>query len=74
MLQRGFFCVAAAVMICAIGAALLQLAVLILGLSSPLAITAITLVAVIVLNSLRRRLRASAGHRFGSRNPHGIHR
>jgi hypothetical protein len=71
MLQRGFFCAAAAVMICAIGAALLQLAVLILGLSSPLAIT---LAAVIVLNSLRRRLRASAGHRFGSRNPHGIHR
>jgi hypothetical protein len=61
-------------MICAIGAALLQLAVLILGLSSPVAITVLILVAVVLLNSLRRRLRASARHRFGPRNPHGIHR
>jgi hypothetical protein len=74
MLQRGFFCAAAAVMICGIGAALLQLAVLILGLSSPVAITVIILVALVLLNSLRRRLRASARHRFGPRNPHGIHR
>jgi hypothetical protein len=73
MLQRGFFCAAAAVMICAIGAALLQLAILILGLSSPAAITVIILVAVALLNSLRRRLRASR-HRFGPRSPHGIHR
>jgi membrane protein implicated in regulation of membrane protease activity len=74
MLQRGLFCAAAAVMVCAIGAALVQLAVLILGFSSPVAITVITLVAVVLLNSLRRRLRATARHRFGPRNPHGIHR
>ncbi len=74
MLQRGLFCAAAAVMVCAIGAALVQLAVLILGFSSPVAIIVITLVAVVLLNSLRRRLRAIARHRFGPRNPHGIHR
>jgi hypothetical protein len=51
-------------MICAIGAALLQLAVLILSFSSPVAITVITLVAVVLLNSARRRLRA-ARHGFG---------
>ncbi len=73
MLQRGLVCAAAAVMVCAIGAALLQLAVLIFSFSSPLAITVITLVTVAGLNSLRRRIR-TARHRFGPRNPHGIHR
>jgi membrane protein implicated in regulation of membrane protease activity len=72
MLQRGLFCAAAAVMVCAIGAALLQLAILILGFSSPVAITLITLVAVVLLNSLRRRVRAR--HRFGPKSPHSIHR
>ena len=52
MLQRGLFCAAAAVMVCAIGAALLQLAVMILSFSSPVAITLITLVAVVLLNPL----------------------
>jgi hypothetical protein len=63
MVQRGLFCAAAAVMICAIGAALLQLAVLILSFSSPVAIIVITLLAVVLLNSVRR-LRA-ARRRFG---------
>jgi hypothetical protein len=44
MVQRGLFCAAAAVMVCAIGAAVLQLAVLILGMPSSVAITVITLV------------------------------
>jgi membrane protein implicated in regulation of membrane protease activity len=74
MLQRGLFCVAGAVMVCAIGAALLQLAVLIFGMSSPIAITVIAVVAVVVLNSLRRRLRAASKHRFAQRNPHSLHR
>ena len=72
MFQRGLFCAAAAVMVCAIGMALVQLAVLILSFSSPVAIAVATLAAVVVLNSLRRRMRA-AKHRFGPRNPHGIH-
>ena len=74
MLQRGLFCAAAAVMVCAIGAALLQLAILIFNVSSPLAITAIILVCLVLLHSLRRRIRATAKHRFGPRNPHNIHR
>jgi NADH:ubiquinone oxidoreductase subunit H len=61
-------------MVCAIGAALLQLAILIFSVSSPLAITAAILVAVVLLHSLRRRIRATARHRFGPRNPHSIHR
>ena len=64
MVQRGLFCAASAVIVCAIGAALLQLAVMILSFSSPVAITVITLMAVVLLNSLRRRIRA-ARHRFG---------
>jgi hypothetical protein len=49
---------------------------MILSFSSPIAITVIILVAVVLLNSLRRRIRA-ARHRFGPggpKNPHGIHR
>ena len=74
MIQRGLFCAAAAVMVCAIGAAVLQLAVLILGMSSPVAITVVTLLGLAGLNSLRRRLRPAARHRFGPRNPHSLHR
>lgn len=74
MVQRGLFCAAAVVMVCAIGVAVLQLAVMILGMSSPVAITVIALVALGLLNSLRRRLRAATRHRFGPRNPHSIHR
>jgi len=70
MVQRGLFCAAAAVMVCAIAAAVFQLAVLILGMSSPVAITVIILVALALLNSLRRRLRPAARNRFG----HDIHR
>jgi len=74
MLKRGLACAAAAVIACAIGAALLQLVVLILGLSSPAAITVICLVVVVGLNSLRRRMRSAARYRFSQRNPDGIDR
>jgi membrane protein implicated in regulation of membrane protease activity len=74
MLSRGLFCAAAAVIVCAIGAALLQLAILIFSFSAPLAIIAIALLAVVLLRSLRRRMRASNRNRFGPRNPHSLHR
>ena len=74
MLSRGLFCAAAAVMVCAVGAALLQLAILVFSFSAPLAITAITLVAAVLLRALRRRMRASTRNRFGPRNPHSLHR
>jgi membrane protein implicated in regulation of membrane protease activity len=74
MLQRGLACAAATVMISAIGMALFQVAVLILAFSSPVAITVITLVAIVLLNSLRRRIRAMTGHRLGPHKPHSVHR
>jgi predicted membrane metal-binding protein len=74
MLQRGLACAAAAVMICAICMALLPFVVLILGFSSPVAITVITLVAAAGLNSLRRRIRTMTRHRLGPRKAHSVHR
>jgi hypothetical protein len=63
MLQRGLYYAAGTVIICAIGSALLQLAVQILSLSSPLADAAAILAAAAVLvNSLRRRMRIAAKH------------
>ena len=46
---------AAAVMVCAVGAALLQLVVQLLGFPAPVAVTGITVLAVALLSSLRRR-------------------
>jgi membrane protein implicated in regulation of membrane protease activity len=74
MLQRGLACAAATVMISAIGMTMFQVAVLILGFSSPVAVTVITLVAIVVLNSLRRRIRAMTRHRLGPHKPHSVHR
>ena len=74
MLQRGLACAAAAVMICAIVMAMFQVAVLILGFSSPVAVTVITLVAIVLLNSLRRRIRAATRHRWGPHGPHSVGR
>lgn len=74
MLQRGLAYAAAAVMICAICAVLFQLAVLILGFSSPVVVTVITLVTLMLLNSLRRRIRGTTKHRFGPRRPHSVQR
>ena len=64
MFQRGFYYAAGTVMICAIGAASLQLAMQILSFSSPLADTAAALAAAAILGgSLRRRMRAAAKRR-----------
>jgi hypothetical protein len=73
MLQRGLAGAAGVIMACAICAAVLQLAIMILGLPRPAAITMITLAALTGLNWLRRHLRV-ARHRFAPRNPHSIHR
>ena len=69
MLQRGLACAAATVMISAIGMVLFQLAVLVLGFSSPVAVAVITLVAAVGLNSLRRRIRTMTRLRAGARKP-----
>jgi hypothetical protein len=72
MLERGLTRAAAVIMTCAICAAVLQLAIMILGLPRPAAITMITLAALAGLNWLRRHARARP--RFVPRNPHGSHR
>jgi hypothetical protein len=55
--QRGLAYVAATVMICAVGAALLQLVAQILSFPTPIAVTAIALIAATTLNWLRHHLR-----------------
>jgi hypothetical protein len=63
MAKRGMAYAAATVMICAVGAALLQLVAQILSFSTPIAVPVITLIAAALLNSLRRHIRAQARHR-----------
>jgi hypothetical protein len=65
---------AAAVMAGAVGVALLQLVAEILSFPAPIAVPAITLLAVALLASLRRHLRAQAGRRPGPGNLHGLRR
>ena len=67
MLQRGLTSLAAAIMICAIGAAAAQLAFMMFGLSLPLAITVLALLALAGLGSLRRNRRAPAAAVRGRR-------
>lgn len=65
MAQRAMACAAATIMICAVGVALLQLVAQILSFPAPIAVTAMTLMAATLLNSLRRHLRAQARQRSG---------
>jgi len=74
MVQRATAYVAAAIMICAVGAALFQLAVQLLSFPAPIAIPGMTLMTAGLLHSLRRHLRTRAGHRSGPGQPHSAHR
>jgi len=65
---------AATIMICAVGAALLQLAAEILGFPAPVAVTALTLMAAALLNSLRRYLRTHPRPQPGPGTPHRLQR
>ena len=65
VVRRAMACAAAAVMVCAVGAALLQLVAQMLSFPAPIAVTGITVMAAALLNSLRRHLRTRAGHRYG---------
>lgn len=69
IVRRGIAYAAATVLICAVGAALLQLVAQILSFPAPVAATAITLMAAVLLHWLLRHLRAQSGRRFGPRNP-----
>ena len=63
VVRRAMACAAAAVMVCAVGAALIQLVAQLLSFSAPIAVTGITVMAAALLNSLRWALRTRAGHR-----------
>ena len=67
MARRATAYAAAAVLACAVGAALLQLAAQILSFSAPIAATGLTVMAAALLNSLRRHLRTRARPRHASR-------
>lgn len=74
MVRRAVDYAAAAVMICAVGTALLQLAVQIASFPAPVAVTGFTLIAVTLFQSLRRHRRARARHRHGPGTLHGAQR
>jgi len=65
--QRPVACAATTVMICAVGAALLQLVAQMLSFPAPIAVTAMTLMPAALLNSLRRHLRTQGRRRIGPR-------
>ena len=74
MARRALACAAAAVMICAVGAALLQLAVEIVSFPAPIAAAGITVITAALLNVLCRGLRARARHRDGPASRPGVQR
>jgi hypothetical protein len=63
--QRAMARVAATVLIGAVAAALAQLAAELVSFPAPIAVTAMTLMAAALLNSLCRHLRTPARHRSG---------
>jgi hypothetical protein len=67
MLQRTLAGTAAAILICAIGAAVIQLTIMIFGLPLPVAITVLSLAALTGLNALRRNRRTPAAAVRGRR-------
>ena len=62
MVRRAMAYAAATIMMCAVAAALLQLVAQILSFPAPIAVTAMTLMATALLNSLRRHLRGRRDH------------
>ena len=72
--QRAMACAAATILICAVAAALVQLAAELLSFPAPIVVTAMTLMAAALLNWLCRHLRMSARHRSGPGNPHSLQR
>jgi hypothetical protein len=70
MVRRAMDCAAAAVLVGAVGAALLQLVAELLSFPAPIAVTAITAIAGALLNSLRRNLLTQSGHWCSPGNPH----
>jgi hypothetical protein len=74
MVRRAMDFAAATVLACAVGAALLQLVAELVSFPAPVAVTAITVMAAALLNSLRRHIRTRPGHWYGPGNPHSVQR
>jgi len=74
MVRRAMDCAAAAVLVCAVGAALLQLVAELLSFPAPIAVTAITVLAAALLNSLRRHILTQSGRWHRPGNPHNAQR
>jgi hypothetical protein len=74
MAQRAMAWAAAAILICAVAAALVQLAAELLSFPAPIAITAMTLMAAALLHSLCRHRRRAARRRSGQGNRHSLQR
>jgi hypothetical protein len=74
MARRALACAAAAVMICAVGAALLQVTVEIVSFPAPIAVAGITVLTAALLNVLCQCLRARARHRDGPASRPGVQR
>ena len=72
VVRRAMACAAAAVMVCAVGAALLQLVDQMLSFPVPIAVTGITVMAVALVKALRRHLRTGGSPRTPG-NPSGAH-
>jgi len=65
--RRTIACAAVAVMVCAVGAALLQLVDQMLSFPAPIAVTGITVMAVALVKALRRHLRTGRSPGFSRR-------
>jgi hypothetical protein len=73
IVHRAMACAAATILICAVAAALAQLAAELLSFPAPIAVTAMTLMAAALLHPLCC-LRTPARHRSGPGNPHSLQR
>ena len=74
MVRRAMDCAVATVLVCAVGAALLQLVAELLSFPAPIAVTAITVMAAALLNSLRRHFRTQSGHWYSPGNSRSVQR
>jgi hypothetical protein len=74
IVRRAMDCMATTVVGCAVGAALLQLVAELASFPAPLAVTAITVMAAALLNSLSRHIRTRPRHWYGPGNPHSAQR
>jgi hypothetical protein len=74
MAQRAMAWAAAAILICAVAAALVQLAAELFSFPAPIAVTAMTLMAAALLHSLCRHRRRLARRQSGPGNRHSLQR